>query len=150
MGVPKMRTLSPRGVKIKRIGQKAISCSRVHSAIEDCMPSVKSAAGKKRILPKIHLRMPRFTFFRLAILGAASIVLVAGAAGYYYYDLEQEKTRAIAEEAVRKRNTEIEKIASECRRQKAIEKADQIGLLTYDELYDYDECDKAAQSMVGQ
>lgn len=150
MGVPKMRALSPRGVKIKRIGQKAIHCGRVFTALEARLPKAAVTTKKKRTRPKLSFRIPNLSRMQLAFIGAACVVLLVSGTGYYFYDQEQDKARAIAEEKQLERDQEAEKIASECRRQKAVEKADQIGLLTYDQLYDYDECDKLGQSQVGQ
>lgn len=148
--MPKLRALSPRGVKIKRIGQKAISCGRVHSAIEARLPATKAASSKKRKVPKISFRIPQLSYIQLGFLGAACVVLLVSGVGYYFYDREQDKARAVAEQQKLELDREAEKIASECRRKKAAEKADQIGLLTYDQLYDYDECDKLGQAQVGQ
>lgn len=150
MGVPKMRALSPRGVKIKKFGQKAISCGRVHSALEARLPHLKTSKKEKRKTPKISFRLPQLSHMQRAFIGAACVVLLISGTGYYFYDREQDKIRAIDEQEQLQRDQEAEKIASECRRQKAVEKADQIGLLTYDQLYDYDECDKLGQSKVGE
>lgn len=139
MGVPKRRALNPRGVKIKRFGQKAVSCGRVQTALEARMPKAATKKPKRKLRrPTFH--MPVLSRLQIAIIGAACVVLVVSGVGYYFYEQEQSKQRAIAEEARLEREQEIEKRANECRKQKAIEKADQIGLLTYDQLYDYDEC----------
>lgn len=137
-------------MKIKRIGQKAMSCGRVQTALEARMPKQVSKAKKNRKRPRISFTMPVLSHLQLGILGAACVVLLVSGVGYYFYYQEQDKQRAVAEQRRIEQDRAAEKIASECRRQKAAEKADQIGLLTYDQLYDYDECDKLGQQEADQ
>lgn len=73
------------------------------------------------------------------------MLIIVGAIGIggaqYFTSRAAAAERAAA--TVRQDKLAAKSMAAEaCRRKKAEQKADLIGKVTYDELYDYDECDK--------
>ena len=72
-------------------------------------------------------------------------VALVGMLSFTGYQFYVAKAEAAQKAAATEKQTKLAKksIAAEaCRRKKAEQKADLIGKVTYDQLYDYDECDK--------
>ena len=125
----KKRVLSPTGQRRLRMGRKAIACGRMQSAIEG-RTGTKSTDNRRGF--KLSYRPTR-----LHLVGMAIMVLVVGSGigGYAMYERHQAKQRDIAEKA----RLEEARIASEkaaaCRARVASTKTDQLGKITYAELY---------------
>ncbi len=116
----------------RRIGRKALQGDRLARAL--------SASQQARPKRSLHLPLrPR----AIAITAAVVISIgVLGFAGSQFY-LAQAATAQKAAAVERQSKAKASSLAADaCRRKKVEQKADQIGKLTYDELYDYNECDK--------
>ena len=129
------RTQASREQQIRRrqIGRKVLQADHLNHALN---------AGKRRsVVPnwKFLLARPRRT------AAAGLVVVLVGAVGFGLMSAYQSQATTAQKAAViQQQNTIRSKSAAAevCRRQKAEQKADLIGKVTYDELYDYDECDK--------
>ena len=64
---------------------------------------------------------------------------------YLYWRGEQDKASRAAEQVQQERARQASIKSNECRKQKLAAKADQLGKITYDELYDYTVCDYSGQ-----
>ena len=121
---------SPR---FQRIGRKALQADRLSRAL--------ALSNKKST--KRSLRLPTLRKNTILAIGIALvIVLGVSAGGVRYYTAQAEANKKAALLQQQKDVKEKSSIADACRRKKAEQKADLIGKVTYDELYDYGECDK--------
>lgn len=125
----KKRVLSPVGQRRVRVGRKAIACGRMIGAIE----SRYAPAKKSRRRPDFFAYRP--SRLHAIVLAALLIVSALGAGGYTVYQ-KHETDKRIAAEKVR---LEKERIASQkaavCRADLVKSKAEQIGKVTYGQLY---------------
>lgn len=121
---------------VRRVGQKAISVGRTHSVLERKL-------GITTVAPKPERRGLKINYnFKLwhAALPLAIIFIVGGVYGYQEYT--QAQTIAAQQRAHDEEIKRREAVASQeesCRKQKMAAKADQIGTITYAQLYN-DEC----------
>ena len=136
MNIGGRQQLSPQQLRRRRIGKKVLACNRIARVLE----RTTGASAKKK-----QQKTPRFKPTKLQVLvTSASIVVVTLVVGggytlFHNYQVEQQK-QAAAANAIRVEAAEAK--SAECRAKKAEEKADQIGMITYDELYDYKSCDQ--------
>ncbi len=119
-----------RRIDHRRIGKKILSCSRTANLLYG---EIKQ---KKWHFPKIQL-----TKKHIAIACGVVLLIVACGVGYKVYDNYQIEQKRIAAEAKAVRDAAARIKSNECRAQKVAAKSDQIGKITYDELYDYTVCD---------
>ncbi|HRC28566.1 MAG TPA: hypothetical protein PKV96_04240 [Candidatus Saccharimonas sp.] len=128
----------PQRPNMRRIGKKAMSIYRTSVLLE-----------KKLVPVKVRrtLHMPTWRPSRRQYVIAA-IILVVGlvsSIGYLYWKGEQDKALRATEQVQQERARQASAKSNECRKQKLAAKADQIGKITYDELYDYTVCDYTDQ-----
>lgn len=119
-----------RRIDHRRIGKKILSCSRTATLLYGELKQ------KKWQLPKVRL-----TKKHVAIACGVALLIAASGVGYKVYDNYQIEQRRIAAEEKSVRDASARAKSNECRAQKVAAKADQIGKITYDELYDYTVCD---------
>ena len=128
----KPKTQSKSSDRSRRIGRKVLHADRLAKALGTTRP--KQAKSFRRYLtlkPKVTVLATIAVIF----LGSLSF------GGLQFYATQNTKAqKAQIAEQLKKEKVDSEK-ADACRRQKAQEKADQIGKVTFDELYDYGECD---------
>jgi hypothetical protein len=123
---------------MRRIGKKAMSIYRTSVLLEKKLAT--RAPG--RIARLVHWRPTRRQYV------IAAVILMVGfiaSAGYLYWSGEQDKVRRAAEQVQIERERQASIKSNECRKQKLAAKADQLGKITYDELYDYTVCDYSGQ-----
>lgn len=130
----------PRSTRpnVKRIGKKAMMIYRTSSILEKKLTPAK----QRRKLPQISWRPSRRQYI------IAAIILVVGlvaASCYIFWRVEHDKAGRAAEQVQLERARDASVKSNECRKQKAAAKADQLGKITYDELYDYTVCDFTGQ-----
>ncbi len=119
-----------RRIDHRRIGKKILSCSRTATLLYGELKQ------KKWHFPKIQL-----TKKNIAIAGGVVVLVAASGVGYKIYDNYQIEQKRVAAEQKAVRDAAARVKSNECRAQKVAAKADQIGKITYDELYDYTVCD---------
>ncbi|MFZ1258375.1 MAG: hypothetical protein WAQ25_02800 [Candidatus Saccharimonas sp.] len=129
---------SVQQLRARRIGKKAIVCGRTLTAIERKLPK-----PKKRRTPK--LPVIRMTRARYAGLIGALLLTIGGTGGYMAYSSFRANQQRIAEQEKVERDRKASIKSNECRQQKLAAKKEQLGKITYDELYDYTVCDFTAQ-----
>ncbi len=116
----------------RRIGRKALQGDRLARALSASHHAHKKDLWGKLLRPK-------------AIVVTSAITIVLGAAGFigsqfYFTQAAATQKAATTEQQNQAKTKSI--AADACRRKKVEQKSDLIGKITYDELYDYDECDK--------
>lgn len=120
-------------IRRRRIGRKALQADRIARALT---ATAQKKPRKTWSVPSVRPRL-------LAVVCAVIIgVSAAGLAASHFYTaraVEAQKAAAVAEQKMLKAKSVA---ADACRRKKAEQKADQLGKITYDELYDHGECDK--------
>lgn len=119
-----------RRIDHRRIGKKILSCSRTATLLYGELKQ------KKWHFPKIQL-----TKKNIAIACGVVVLVAASGVGYKIYDNYQIEQKRVAAEQKAVRDAAARVKSNECRAQKVAAKADQIGKITYDELYDYTVCD---------
>ena len=126
------RAVRPASVRHRRVGRKVLQADRLtHLLAQESKNTTKPW--------DILIVRPKLTLAACALLIAVSAVGFGGLRFYAGQQAASEKAAAVKEQdRLRVRST----AADACRRKKAEEKADQIGKVTYDELYDGDACDK--------
>lgn len=125
--------LQPASIRDRRIGRKVLQADRLARALG---ASKHKKAGRTWRMP--HLK-PKLIAVICAITIAVSAFGYAGSQYYLAQKAATQKTAAAKQDA----QLQAESVAADaCRRKKAEQKADQIGKITYDELYDYGECEK--------
>lgn len=127
-------TIHTSSTRHRQIGRKVLQADRLARALNT--PSAKHRKSLWGRLPSIQ---PKVLAAICAISLIVGIIGVAGARVYMAQIANSERA-AIAEQQRQTRAKDV--AASACRQKKAEQKADQLGKVTYDELYDYDECDK--------
>jgi hypothetical protein len=128
-------TVSNKSLSARRrqIGRKVLLAERVSKLLE----ADKRAQTKPS---RLRFRLNK----KLAVVTGVILVvaLVGGAAGYQQYARKVSAAKfadMVKQQKALKAKSEA---ADECRQKKAEQKAHLIGKITYDELYDYGECDK--------
>ena len=131
------RVLSPAGQRRARLGRKVIASSRVASSIERRLPQASSSSVKKRSLrgrlPRVHYTFQRWHGF------AALAIIILSVVGYFGYNWQHEQALATARakaEIAQKAAVESQKKQQACMADVVSKKQDQLGKLTYDQLYD--------------
>lgn len=131
---PKHTVNTAASVRHRQIGRKVLKADHLAHAL--------GARPKKRsriALPRIPAMRPKLV---AAVCAAVLLVAGLGMAGAQYYFAKTAEAQKVAE-AKHQVKLRANSIAAEaCRRQKLAEKADQIGKITYAELYDGNACDK--------
>lgn len=125
------RPQSQASLRDRRIGRKVL--------LADRLSHVMGTSIKKRpIVSWSTLRRPRVV---AAFAGAVVVVAVVSSVAHMY--TTQAAATQKAEETKQQQLLRQKSIAADkCRQQKASQKAELIGKVTYDELYDKNECDK--------
>ena len=123
----------PLAVRHRRIGRKVLLADRLAQAVA---PNTQKRGGKDW---RVIFAKPKFA---ASIVIGVLIVGVLGFTGMQAYSAQQAKARQA--EATEQFALQKEKAAKAdaCRRAKLEQKPDLVGKVTYDELYDGDECDK--------
>lgn len=120
-------------VRRRQIGRKALQADRLARALN----ASRSQKSKKLLrLPSVQPKILAGTLIAVAIVG------IAGITGSQLYMANAAKTERAAAAELQKQLQAQSAAADACRQQKVQQKADQLGKITYDELYDYDSCDK--------
>lgn len=123
----------PQSVRHRRIGRRVLLAHRLN-------PASKPAKQNRIAALKSRIKARPKTSALLAVGFLALCVLATGGAHLY------STTTAAAEKAATEKRYAAEKrdslAADACRRKKFEEKADLLGKITFDELYDNNECDK--------
>lgn len=126
-------TPHPSSLRHRRIGRKVLQADRLARALSATKPK-----KTKLLWPMSSLRPKVIALVCAIVIGVGAI----GFTGSQVYFAQVDKTQKAAA-AERQSKLEAKSIAADaCRREKAEQKADQIGKITYDELYDYGECEK--------
>ena len=121
-------------VRHRKIGRRVIRADHLNRALET--KNKKTMLSWLRHVPSIRPRT-------IALTGMAILVVTAATFGGLQIYLGQVAASEKAATAERQDELEAKRVAADaCRRQKLEEKADQIGTITYDELYNHGECDK--------
>jgi hypothetical protein len=126
-------TTSPASPRDRRFGRKALQADRLARALQ----------SSKTSTPKRSWRLPVPKPKNLLI--ACAVLVFAGGASVIalQYFSSQAAVRQKAEDLQMQKIVKAKSLAADaCRRKKAAEKIEQIGKVTYDELYDHGECDK--------
>jgi len=122
-----------KALRNKRIGRKVLLADRLAYSLS------VNTQNKTRMRWRAVLARPK-------IIAAASLgILVLGTLGFIGVGFYSAQLADIREtEAARQLSLDKEEAAKAdaCRRAKLEQKADLVGKVTYDELYDGDECDK--------
>ncbi|NCU37711.1 hypothetical protein EOL96_01440 [Candidatus Saccharibacteria bacterium] len=128
-------------VRKTRVGKKAMHCCRTICAIEK---RYEGSATQKRVfsIPKISWRPTRRQY---AIASVVVVMGIACAGGYGLVYAEQQKQQQEDYKESLERNRIANEKSNECREQKVAAKAELLGKVTYDELYDYSVCEYAAE-----
>ena len=117
----------------RRVGKKALQSDRISKALGMPVP-----AKPKGVLHRFNMR-PRTVAISAAVV---LVVLVAGTIGSKIL-VDQaaaaEKVQLAEQQKITKRKDDA---ARACRLEKATQKSDLIGRVTFDELYDKNECNK--------
>lgn len=117
----------------RRIGRKVLLADRLSHALD-------RSSKRPSIVPSRFRSIPRKAAF-----GVAAGVLVLGLTGtalIHHFSTQAAAAQKVAATKEQQRLEAKSRAADACRRNKAEQKADQLGKVTYDELYDYDECDR--------
>lgn len=113
-------------VNRKRIGRKAIACGRIASAME------AKLAAKETNKPRFSLQLTRVHGF---IMAGVLVLGLLGFGGWTVYARQQAEQLRIAEKARLETEKKLAEKRQECFKSTVADKADQIGKLTYDQLY---------------
>lgn len=127
------QTSNPKATVQRRIGKKVLMADRLSHALE---LSRNNKSGWRSILPAINPKLA---------IGICAGILLIGALGFNgikFFSNQQAMAEKTAATAKQERLAEQSRAASECRQKKAAAKSDQIGKVTYDQLYDGDSCDR--------
>lgn len=123
----------PTSIRHRRIGRKVLQADRLARALG-------TAKHKKtrNVWRAPSLRPKVIALICVIAIGVGAL----GFGGSQFYFAQVDKTQKAA--AIEQQSKlEAKSIAADaCRRKKAEQKADQLGKITYDELYDYGECEK--------
>lgn len=130
MRIMKKRVLSPVGRRRLRVGRRAIASARMHRTLEE-RGAIKSP--KRRIT----FRRPeyQFTKLHLGIACGVVILLIGSLAAYSAFARQQASERAKAEAIRIQKQRLADQKAAMCRADVVNSKTDQIGKVTYGELY---------------
>lgn len=130
-----IRRGSPHGMRARRLGKKAIFYGRVAHALGVVPPNKPS---KPSLFQKIKSFRPSKK--QVIIASGVALLLFGGGFGWHMYNnkLIADEKAALKAEALRveKQNA----LAQECYKQKTTEKTAMLGKITFDQLYDGDEC----------
>lgn len=126
-------TTYPASRRDRRIGKKALQADRLARALQ----SSKTSTPKRS--RRVPLPKPRNLLIACALL---IFIGVAGAVALQYFSSQAAARQKAADLQMQKIVKAKSLAADACRRKKAAEKVEQIGKVTYDELYDHGECDK--------
>ena len=125
-------------VNKRRIGKKAMTLCRTALVLERKLAAVPKPQRKLAI-------MWRPTRLHYALFASVAVLGMIGTAGYTYYQQQQSIVHQAATKVAEERAREASANSDECRKQKVAAKADLIGKVTFDELYDYSVCDFSEQ-----
>lgn len=103
-----------------------------------------SHALNKVSAPPVRTRFSRFLKPKVMV-GVAAVILVVGivsSVGISSYASQAAAAEAIVVAEQQQRDKQKSAAAEACRQKKIQEKPELIGKVTYDELYNYDECDR--------
>lgn len=117
----------------RRIGRKALQADKITTRL----------LGIEQKKAKKVWRLP--TFKRRVVAAACALVIVVSAVtltGVRHYNAQASASQQAWASKQQIELKEKSVAADACRREKAAKKADLIGKITYDELYDYGECDR--------
>ena len=117
---------APQRVNRKRIGRKAIACGRIAAAMD--AKAIVSEAKK----PKFSLQFTRVHAF---ILVGIVVLSLAGFGGWTAFSRYQAEQQRIADAARLQEEKKLAERRQECFKSTIANKADQVGKVTYDELY---------------
>lgn len=120
-------------VRHRRIGRKVMLADRLHHALE------KPRQNRIKATWAFLRSRPRRTAAVCILLIA---VLALGAGGVQYYQAKALASQKAAAAIQQQKITAKSLAAEACRQEKAKQKADQLGKITYDQLYDGNECNK--------
>ena len=117
----------------RKIGKKVLFADRLSHAMRP----------RKSRLESFKDRLPTLSRKQVIVMGVAVVVISSAALGAVraYTSYAEAKQREVVkqQEVLLKAKSAA---ADACRREKAQQKAELIGKVTYDELYDYGACDK--------
>ncbi|AGL61886.1 hypothetical protein L336_0176 [Candidatus Saccharimonas aalborgensis] len=118
------------GLYRRKIGRKAITSARMMSSIE-----AKAEVGVHSV--KKTKKLPKIQFSRKQYITAAIILILGliGSMGYMYLQNESAKRAQAVEQQRQAAQRELDLKAVECRARVADQKKDQIGKVTYGELF---------------
>ncbi len=133
MDITKSPPLSPEQAHKRRIGKKVLSASRMSVILQKRLGNMKSAGIAKIRIAKKYIVLATVL---------ALILTTTGIVGYNTYSNHVAQQAAAAAKTQQLEEEAALLKASQCRAQKAVEKSDKLGKITYDQLYDFDECNK--------
>lgn len=120
-------------VRHRQIGRKVLQADRLSRALVD-------NKNKKPTFVDRFSSVQRKTVIIVGLVIIGVGVLGFGGASMYFGQVAVSQKAAAVKQQAKSEKKSVE--ADACRRAKAAQKADLIGKVTYDELYDGDECDK--------
>lgn len=125
------RTNTPHNNRHRRIGRKVLLADRLARSLNRSA----SPAGRWDWLK-------RNKRYAVAASIGLFVVVTVGVSVTQFYSNQTAASEKIATEKLEAETRQKDIAADACRQKKAQDKADLIGKVTYDELYDGNECDK--------
>ena len=123
---------NPSSIRYRRIGRKVLLADRLSRALG-------SGVAKKSPFSRLKA-LPRWKMVAISCTALVTVGIVCVVGMQLNAAQVADSQKAATEQ---QKNIEVKSAASAaCRSKKAEEKADLIGKVTYDELYDYGTCDK--------
>lgn len=111
----------------RQIGRKVLRADHLqHSLQRTHTPTRRPAWAARLLQPKLAA----------GIIVSIGLIVIASSFGLQLYGAQAAKAEQAAEQIRQEKAVADSKIAEACRRQKVKEKADQIGTITYEQLYD--------------
>lgn len=130
----KQSTPTPKlPLRHRQIGRKVLLADRLSHALGS------TESKKANHLLGFLKRRPKTIALTCAVVACAGIL---GLTTVQFYTTKAEAAQKAAATEKQAKLAKKSIAAEACRRKKAEQKADLIGKVTYDQLYDYDECDK--------
>ena len=125
------RKLSAVGLRWQRVGRKAIAASRMSASIEGSAQKTNQARRIK--LPSIHYT---FRKWHAGALAGVAVITIAGVFGFNVFQNQQRAAAQTAKAAAEQAAVEKQKVQQACLADVTAKKQDQLGKVTYDQLYD--------------
>lgn len=125
------RKLSAVGLRWQRIGRKVIAVSRMSASIDSGIQ--KTSKARRMRLPSINYT---FRKWHAGALAGVAVIVIAGVFGFNIFQNQQRAAAQAAKTAAEQQAVEKQKVQQACLADVTAKKHDQLGRVTYDQLYD--------------